>query len=68
MKTHVKVQTKLMQNSLLLGFSFEVCHHLSQCNLQLLEVHDEANRLKFSNEKNDANNRNNSRLGCHRDV
>lgn len=55
-----------MQNSLLIGFSFEVCHHLSQCNLQLLEVHDEVHHL--SDEEKDANNRNNLHQGCHRDV
>lgn len=65
--THIRVQTKLMQNSLLIGFSFEVCHHLSQCNLQLLEVHDEVHHL--SDEEKDANiNRNNLHQGCHRDV
>lgn len=64
--THIRVQTKLMQNSLLIGFSFEVCHHLSQCNLQLLEVHDEVHHL--SGEEKDANNRNNLHQGCHRDV
>lgn len=55
-----------MQNSLLIGFSFEVCHHLSQYNLQLLEVHDEVHHL--SDEEKDANNRNNLHQGCHRDV
>lgn len=64
--THIRVQTKLMQNSLLIGFSSEVCHHLSQCNLQLFEVHDEVHHL--SDEEKDANNRNNLHQGCHRDV